>query len=102
MILYQGQPGTTDTELFAADRRITSYTVVGANISNAAATFRIHHCVAGAAAADANIVVPDIQVPAHQLIAIDLPLELRSGDVLRASQGTVRALTVTVDGTDLT
>ncbi len=101
MILYQGQPGTVNSSaLFTADRRITSYTILAANMAGTGATFRINHCVKGATEVTTNIVVPDLAVPAHQIIAIDLPIELRIGDVLRGLQGTVGAITITIDGTD--
>jgi hypothetical protein len=100
MILYQNQPPTTNASLYAVDRRITSYSIVAANLTNASATFRINHCVAGAAAADTNVVVPDVTVAAHEIFIVDLPVELVSGDVLRGVQGTDGAITVTIDGTD--
>lgn len=100
MILYQGQPPTTTAELYVADRRIISYTVVLANLTAADATVRINHGRAGAVAADTNVVIPDLSIGGNEVVAIDLPLELASGDVLHGNQGTAAAVTVTIDGTD--
>lgn len=100
MILYQNQPDTTSETLFTSDRRITSYSIVAANLTNAAASFRINHCVNGAAASDANVIIPDVDLAAHEVFVIDLPIQLVVGDVLRGVQSSANAITVTIDGTD--
>ena len=103
--LYNAQPGTGETTLFAcpAGCRATIDAIMVSNTTGTPATITAHLRPGGAAAAAGNAIAQAVSVAANanvDLLAIAEMdgLGMKAGDVLSALQGTAASLTVQVEG----
>lgn len=97
-ILYEGQPGTTDTLLFTDNSYGTVVRSINvANVTGSPATITLG-LNAGASLGDANAFFSEVTVAAHTTMSWSGFQYLSSGGTIRALQGTSSALTVTISG----
>lgn len=69
-----------------------------ANTTALAATIKAWGVLAAGAAADANVFLPTVSIPANSYIDVDIPA-LSSGDFVQAQAGTASAITAScIDG----
>lgn len=105
-ILGQSAPANTNNaDLFSvtsAHEYVVS-TIVVANTTASAATYRIFARKAGAAAGASNAIVYDATCPGNSTVTLTLGVTLSgtAGDVLTVRTGTANALTFTAFGSDI-
>jgi hypothetical protein len=102
--LGQAAPSTTaNTDIYtvAAGRMAVISSIVIANVTGTAATYRVFQRVAGATAAASNAIAYDISVPANTTNTIEVKICLAATDVLTVQSGTGSALTFTVNGSEI-
>jgi hypothetical protein len=105
-ILGQSAPANTNNaDLFTV---VTAHdyvvsTIVVANTSTSAATYRVFARKAGAAAGASNAIVYDSTIAANSSVTLTLGVTLdgTAGDVLTVRSGTANALTFTAFGSDI-
>jgi hypothetical protein len=114
MRFYQDNPPlTTPAELFQVDSSsATGASAAGiygtgiiikqillVNRSTAGATVTLHLIPSpGTTAANDNVIVPGMTVPANSLITLDVSLVMVSGDSIFGAQGTADAINVSIHG----
>ena len=102
-ILGQAAPNTSsDLITVASAHSMVVSTLVVANTTTSAATFRVHARVAGAATATSNALVYDATCLPNTTMTLTLGITLAATDVLTAVSGTGSALTFTAFGSDVT
>ena len=105
-ILGQASPADTSaTALFSvtsAHDYVVS-TIVVANTTASAATYRIFARKAGASAAASNAIAYDVTCPGNSSVTLTLGVTLSgtAGDVISVRSGTANALTFTAFGSDI-
>lgn len=105
-ILGQSAPtGVSNADLFSvttAHSYVVS-TIVVANTTTSAATYRVFARKAGAAAGASNAIVYDSTVPGNSTVTLTLGVTLNgtAGDLLTVRSGTANALTFTAFGSDI-
>jgi hypothetical protein len=105
-ILGQSAPANTNNaDLFSvtsAHEYVVS-TIVVANTTANAVTYRIFARKAGAAAGASNAIAYDVSCPGNSTVTLTLGVTLSgtAGDVLTVRSGTANALTFTAFGSDI-
>lgn len=99
-LLYEGQPGTTDTLLYTAPATATIVRGIhAANTTAAAATLTLG-VNAGAALAAANQFIPALTIPPNSTYDWSGFLVVSAAGTIRALQGTAAAVTVVISGVE--
>jgi hypothetical protein len=106
--LYQGQPATTEAELYTAPANTTNNPSPGAtailksmvicNTTASAATLTLYLVPSGGSAGAGNMLYNALSVAAGATTVIDLEQYMEAGEFLAGLQGTASALTVTLSG----
>lgn len=103
-ILGQSAPANTSNAdlitVSAAQSEVIS-TLVVANTTANAATFRVFARIAGAAAATSNALVYDATVNGNTTTTLTLGITITATDVLTIQSGTANALTFTAFGCEI-
>jgi len=76
-------------------------TINVANVSAAAATFRIYIRIAGATAADSNALAKDITLAANSVYSATQGVTLGAGDIITVRSGTGSAITFQAFGSEV-
>ena len=101
-ILGQAAPATSsDVITVAASHSMVVSSLVIANVTTAASTFRVHARIAGATTAVGNALIYDASVPGNSTTTLTIGITLAATDVLTVVAGTSGALTVTAFGSDI-
>lgn len=104
-ILGQSAPANTsnaDLLTVASSHSAVVSTLVVANTTTSAATYRVFARIAGASAATSNALVYDATVNGNTTVTLTLGITLAATDVLTIQTGTSNALTFTAFGSDVT
>lgn len=104
-ILGQSAPANTsnaDLITVGAGKSQVISTLVIANTTASAATYRVFARIAGAAAAVSNALVYDATCLGNTTTALTLGVTLAATDVLTIQSGTANALTFTAFGSEVT
>jgi hypothetical protein len=101
-ILGQAVPATSsDIITVSAGHQEVVSSLLIANTTATASTFRIHARIAGAAVATSNALIYDSSVPAYSTTTFTIGITLAATDVLTVVAGTSGALTVTAFGSEI-
>lgn len=104
-ILGQSAPANTsnaDLITVGSGKSQVISTLVIANTTTSAATYRVFARIAGAAAATSNALVYDATVLGSTTVTLTLGVTLAATDVLTIQTGTANALTFTAFGSEIT
>jgi hypothetical protein len=101
-VLYRGRPNTSVQTLYTnpntAGVRTIVRTILVANNTSLPAVISFWTVPTGGSNDDTNIIVPELTVAAKGFNVLELIAVLGQNESLRALQGTLNALTVTVSG----
>jgi hypothetical protein len=102
--LGQVAPSTTDNvdayTVPAATEAIVSSIVI-ANTTASASSFRIFQRIDGAAAGVGNAVAYDVAIPANSTTSLELKLTINATDVITVRSANADALTFTLNGSEI-
>ena len=100
-ILYIGQPGTSNTDLYTvpADTITRISNIHICNTSGTDDTITLYVVQSGDSAGNDVAIVPNSTIPANGFLSVDLPIPLRTaGDKIVGIQNTATACTVLLIG----